>query len=521
MRRAWPWVLVCLVLVFTAAVRWRLRDLPLERDEGEFAYSAQSMLRGVPPYRDAYSKKLPGVSAAYAVFLKVFGETPAGIHTGTLLVNAGAIVLVFLVGRRLWCARAGAFSAATYGLLSLDPGSFGLAGHATHFVVLAALAGLVALLAGLERDRLLPLLVSGVFLGLAVLMKQPGIVFLGFAGAWMLVHHARHGPIRWRRLAAQYAVVAGGAALPVALMALVLWRDGVLARAWLWSVVYAREYGYVGLRDAPSVLRENFGYVVQRSYPIWALAVPGAVATWWARRTRPQALFATLLLVFAFAGTSASFIYRGHYFILIMPAAAMLVGAGMVAMSGPGRVVAAVLFCVAAAWTIWLERDVFFFLTPEQVCRELYGANPFVESIEVGKYIAAHTDPDDRIAILGSEAQILFYARRPSATGYIYTYGLTQDQPHALEMQREMAAEIEAAKPRYVVVVHVPSSWLMTERSEPWIAEWLQGYARGLEPVGWVELWGDRSQSLWDDDARDHRPRSPFYLVVLKRKEEA
>ena len=37
-----------------------------------------------------------------------------------------------------------------------------------------------------------------------------------------------------------------------------------------------------------------------------------------------------------------------------------------------------------------------------------------------------HSAPDARIAILGSEPEILFYARRHSATGYIYMYDLLE-----------------------------------------------------------------------------------------------
>jgi hypothetical protein len=43
------WLLLALVLLFNFAVRWHLRELPLERDEGEYAYAGQLILQGVPP----------------------------------------------------------------------------------------------------------------------------------------------------------------------------------------------------------------------------------------------------------------------------------------------------------------------------------------------------------------------------------------------------------------------------------------------------------------------------------------
>src|SRR5689334_239895 len=85
--RAWSWAILACVLVFTAGVRFRLRDMPLERDEGEYAYAGQSLLHGIPPWKGVYTMKFPGTSAAYAVLMSLFGQTCAGIHLGFLLVN--------------------------------------------------------------------------------------------------------------------------------------------------------------------------------------------------------------------------------------------------------------------------------------------------------------------------------------------------------------------------------------------------------------------------------------------------
>src|SRR5271155_5964386 len=68
---------VLLAIIFFGLIRYRLRDMPLERDEGEYAYSGQLILQGIPPYKLAYNMKLPGTYAAYAVIMGVLGETPA------------------------------------------------------------------------------------------------------------------------------------------------------------------------------------------------------------------------------------------------------------------------------------------------------------------------------------------------------------------------------------------------------------------------------------------------------------
>jgi hypothetical protein len=52
------WIFVALAILLTLVVRVRLRDMPLERDEGEYAYAGQLILQGVPPYKDAFNMKL-------------------------------------------------------------------------------------------------------------------------------------------------------------------------------------------------------------------------------------------------------------------------------------------------------------------------------------------------------------------------------------------------------------------------------------------------------------------------------
>ena len=81
-RNHWPALWLLLILALVAVVRIRLLSMPLERDEGEYAYAGQLMLEGEPPYRLIYNMKMPGTYAAYAWIMAVFGQSAAGIHLG-------------------------------------------------------------------------------------------------------------------------------------------------------------------------------------------------------------------------------------------------------------------------------------------------------------------------------------------------------------------------------------------------------------------------------------------------------
>jgi len=88
LRVAW-WTLAVIVFGVVLAIRIRLLGIPLERDEGEYAYAGQLMLQGIPPYKLAYNMKLPGIYAAYAVIMSTFGQTILGIHLGLLFSYSG------------------------------------------------------------------------------------------------------------------------------------------------------------------------------------------------------------------------------------------------------------------------------------------------------------------------------------------------------------------------------------------------------------------------------------------------
>src|SRR5262249_2805554 len=140
-----PLLLLAIILIATALLRVRMLSVPLERDEGEYAYFAELILDGLQPYQYAYSMKLPGIYYAYAASMTLFGRDIAGIHTSFLLVNLATIALLFFLARNLAGSLAGVAAAASYAVLSSDAGVLGFHAHATHFVVLFATAGVLLL----------------------------------------------------------------------------------------------------------------------------------------------------------------------------------------------------------------------------------------------------------------------------------------------------------------------------------------------------------------------------------------
>ncbi len=516
------------VIALFGAIRWRLADTPLERDEGEYAYSGQLMLQGIPPYQLAYNMKLPGTYAAYAAILTVFGQTGRGVHLGFLLVNATCVILVYVIAARLFGALAGAIAGASYAFLSTHQSVLGFAAHATHFVVLAALVGLILMLRAEETKRGMFFFWSGLAFGFAFLMKQPGIFFGGFGFCYLAVQCRPRSRSEWRPWGKGLGLFLLGATLPFALTCLVLYRAGVFHNFWFWIFSYASQYASTetlspGLRN----LSRSFSVLLRASPWLWIIALAGVSAPWWNSSARRHAVFMLGLLLFSFVAVCPGLYFRGHYFVLMLPAVAILIAVAVssaVAWIGekfPSRRLQLLpVFVFVAVWglAIWNNREVYFELTPEQVCRRIYSSNPFVEAEQAGDYLREHSAPSDTVMVFGSEPEIYFDARRHSASGYIYMYSLLEEQSYWPVMQKQMMAEVEARRPAYVVFVNAHFSWLGRPNSpqmdelRTWVSQYIAG---GFDQV--AAYGGDEAKASQSAETGRRHPTRPE-IFILKRK---
>jgi hypothetical protein len=164
--------------------------------------------------------------------------------------------------------------------------------------------------------------------------------------------------------------------------------------------------------------------------------------------------------------------------------------------------------------------EFFFVRTPAEGCREVYPGEPFVEAPVIADYLRRHSTPEQRVAIVGSEPEVYFYAKRLSATGFIYTYELMEPTPFARRLQEEMCREIEAAKPEFLVGVHVRASWTPTHDSDTFIFDWTARFAtRFYRLVGLVDVISPRrTDYLWDEAARQAHPRSRDFVWIFQRR---
>lgn len=525
--RIWSWVILSGIILFVAAVRFRLREMPLERDEAEYAYAGQLFLQGIPPSKLVYTIKLPGTHAAYAILMLLFGQTCAGVHVGFLAVNCATIVILYLISRILAGEIAACVSAAAYGLMSLSGNVLGTAAHATHFVVFFALAGLLLLLQASKTGKLRAYFSGGFLLSVSMLMKHNGLLFLAFGAMWLawLGYSKELGPNQsFLKGGTAFAL---GAITPFLVLLPVLWFAGTLKTCWFWSVTYAQAYAKPnpGLIIIWRMLMQRIPEIM--TIPFYT-ALVGLVMLYLQRSCWPIALFTTGFFICSLGAVIPGLHFRPHYFVVLIPAVALLSGIAVqqitsLLWTGRPKWLAPIPILITALFitkAIARERELLFRLSPTEACRSLYGYQPFPEAIVLGDYVRAHCPPDARIAVLGSEPEIYFYAHRRSATGYIYTYPLMEHQPFAPQMQRQMAQEIESAEPEFIVQVRTWTSWL----SRPGALSRIDEECKKLMPssyklVGACDVFAEQTRITWNwhPDSSEYATSPSSLLLVFER----
>jgi len=358
-------------------------------------------------------------------------------------------------------------------------------------------------------------------------MKQPAIFFICFGATYLLFRDWR-ARLTFRQTLLRNALFITASLLPLAGTVFWLWRAGVLAKFWFWTVLYAREYaGAIPISLAPRMFLEKSGPVIGLGWPLWALAAIGVAASLLDKTMRNAAFFILTFAAFSGLALSSGFFFRQHYFIFVLPAICLLVGVATASASNfCSRLARPLSFLPLAIFVVCSRvalsgQEPFLSQRPSDVLRMIYAQNPFLEAVRVGEYLREHTNSTDTIAVFGSEPEIYFYAHRHSATGYIYTYGLMEPQRYAGQMQLEMIREIEAARPKYLVFVVVPTSWLKRPNSDTQIFDWFDRYsAADFQLDGLVNIVSQEQTDYYLPLLVDPRSirLSEFYLLIFKRK---
>jgi 4-amino-4-deoxy-L-arabinose transferase-like glycosyltransferase len=498
---------LCGLFLFT---EWNWFGAPFERDEGEYAYSAWLMSHGGVPYRDAFLQKPPMILYTYWLAQRFSDSAvwpPRALAAVFVLLTAA---LIWWIARRQYGPRCAWISAWLFVPMIALPALVPLAANTEKFMNLPVTAVVALHLHGSGRRRTWIWPAAGACACLALLYKPICLPVLLFVfAAW---HAETAWQTRdWRAAAVQAAwTAAGGAAVAVAAVA---WfaAHGALGAMWESAVVFNQAYA-ASFGWSPSAFLRVGARLAAWWWPL-ILA-----AAWFLRKAPARWWYFSALLALALLAAYKDL--SGHYYLAAVPFLAIVAGRGLddlgerlarwrIRVRQPWLPAAAVLLLTAPVVP-------FAFSAPDRLVERTYTYNPFAESPLVARRLAQMTAPGDAVLVAGSEPQVLFYAKRRSASRFVIMYPLMLPTDHAPRYQEELLRTLREEPPETVLLSNSMHSWLVDPSSMPraFLARILEVLRTEYCVVGGFVRKGDRK--MWCEPL-DPRLQEDATLILYRR----
>jgi 4-amino-4-deoxy-L-arabinose transferase-like glycosyltransferase len=455
-------LLLLLVMIFSILIRLPYLQVPLERDEGGYAYIAWRMEQGELPYRDIFDNKPPLIYFIYLLIFKVFGYSLGAIHFFLMIWVLAEAVLLYFFCRQLFPEPAIALiAAAIFSLLAGEPGVFGCSANTEIFMLLPIIGSYIFLLKHEEGQRVKWLVICGLLNGIAFMIKPVGLY--NFAGIIIYLSYKAFKECGLKCLAKKILFLAAGFILMPALLFVYFWSQGAAAEFIYGTFGYNLDYLAVGGswldQEVIMTFWRRFSFILRSDLFFWLICLYAFVSGY--RTEKKIFVLLSAWLVMSSLGVAAGKRFFPHYFLQLMPPVAIGAAWGLRRLFD-SKSLALKLSLISLVIFVPLQGNYqyLFKYTPEEISTKIYTVNPFVEARPIAAYVAAQTSPYDTIAILGSEPEILYYARRKSASKYIYFHHILwrKDPAEVLAAQHEAVREIENNRPRYIIAVNINAS---------------------------------------------------------------
>lgn len=528
------WIHLSIIAVFLFVLRINLLDLPLERDESAYAYLGQRAAEGLAPYRDFYEMKPPFLFYTYSLLNLIFGYSMEGLRWGALFLSMLMCVGVYLVGRSFFGAKYALIAALVLALFSANPYTMMVFAESELLVMGLALYG-IWLLCRLLRETLgvwpkrWLLITAGVLIGSAVMVKQSGVFFLGFAAVVLLLltegENIREKFFNLIQIGLWFSI---GAITPVLICLAIILGFGVWEDFAFWNLEYPSLYTGDQASSEVNLFQASLKSITQHQILLWVWAGAGLLALPLKGLGRKMSMTLGALALFSFLTITPGQRYYLHYWIQLLPAVALLCAHLFFKLEKLGEnpslsfakkssLPLAFLFLfigIALSSTHWLKSD------SASLMRNMFSGNPFVEDQLMARIIEAQIKPDETVAVLGSEPQIYVYLNRKAPSRHFYPAFLSRNHRFTDQWNTEALDGFKNQKPDYVVLNIVTMSWMLRPDSNQ--KYYQSSYSWAMEnytPIAWADYVDYFNPTIVSDAAAStYKPQGSNYVVLMKRK---
>jgi hypothetical protein len=502
------------MLVVMVFIRLHAFQMPLERDEANYAYIGSRLFDGDRMYVDQWDHQPPAVFGFYGLLGRVLGDAPSVFRWTATVFSGITLLLVFFTMRGFYSKPVAFFSAALWALSSADTGMEGDGCNREIYMNTFAVLGLLMLLRYAAKGRWWQLLASGAAIGIGSAFKPILAVQWVCFVPWLLFAERAKGERAfpaWRFVrslllfGAGPALIWGGQWLYFAVTGR---GDLFIQSCFFYNVGYSerrdkgilvRLWHFFGTAEAETPFRAWADkWPFRSAAALWIAGALGLVVGRWRRAPSPDRLLRLFLLA-AFLEASLPGQFWRHYYYLALPALVVLAALAMdrllgilpaadVAKAGSktawnkGVLLAALYAVLVVAGLEWREYKWYFRLEPDQLTYLRFGLDN-LKARDLGAQVAEVTDPDDFVYQFGSDVGIYYYSKRRCASRFTMHYPFKE---WALDNQKNQQTLIEE------LIKRTPRLILLCDQPFPALSRFLSGryhlVARILDNQGFVSM---------------------------------
>lgn len=442
-------------------IYWNSFNMPWERDEGEYAYSAWLLDQGIPPYENSFLQKPPMIIYTYWLAQKI---NPNALWPPKMLSFISTILtiyLLYLIAKKCYGKKAGLIAAwIAVPMLSL-PHITALQANTEKFMLLFLTATLALYIYHKNSEKTYPWILAGASAAISLLYKPIALLPLIFIFiVWLWKYYSEKNELK-KLLTKALLIFTGGTSTTLLVISYFLITNSF---SYLWEFVIIFNSYYVAqmgqyLSWAPLKYLNVFWSNWWLLFFITAYSIIARTKKLW---------FYIILMILSVASVISSPI--GHYYLLLMPFWILIITGGISKFLNLTIIqslqidwkklvifLTMTIVMISLLWPIQQE----FFLSPKNLNLWIYGYNePFLESKIVADKIIKKTFSEDKIFVAASEPQIYYYSKRLSVSRFIITFALLIDTPFRDKHQQQAIDDIKNDKPKIIIYSQLPNGGL-------------------------------------------------------------
>lgn len=224
-------ILFIFLLVFLLHLPYTQSSHPnLHLDEAYYIHQGQLISQGETIYVDFISDKPPGIAYTFSLLFGIFGESIIAVRLLTALINSFSAITIYYIGKNLFDRRTGFFSSLFFGFALVHPSLSSYYGLTEPYMVFLSNLSILFFIKSLSESNRLGYFISGIFVTMSFLMKQPGCLTIFIL--YLISYQSSITNIRYEKFLS--AILASfGSLLSLLLVCLYLYKIGNFNEA-LW-----------------------------------------------------------------------------------------------------------------------------------------------------------------------------------------------------------------------------------------------------------------------------------------------